>query len=60
MDDIKEWTSLPVPNLLTMASDRKRLGEKICAESSNTPPDHLIGQGTELNRDIIEPTTVSL
>ena len=48
--DMKEWTSLPVPELLTRASCRKDWNRN-SAESSSCPPDALIGQETEL----IEP-----
>ena len=37
MDNIKEWTSLPVQELLTMASCRKDW-KRISAESSLTSP----------------------
>ena len=51
MDNIKEWTSLPMPKLLTRASckkDRKR----ISAESSLMFPGDQFGQGTVLNNRI--------
>ena len=50
MDNIKEWTYLPVPELLTRASCRKDWNRN-SAESSSCPPDARIGQETEL----IEP-----
>ena len=51
MDNVKEWTSLPMPELLTRASCRK-IWKKISAEASLMPPsspDDPVGQGTELN-----------
>ena len=53
MDNVKEWTSLPMPELLTMASCRK-VWKRISAESSLMcpPPPHPhdpISQGSELN-----------
>ena len=48
MDNIKERTSLPMPELLIMASCRKHW-KKISALLSLTSPDDAIGQGTELN-----------
>ena len=51
MDSIKEWTSLSVPELLTMASCRKRLEEELSSIVPRVPPPphNPIGQGTELN-----------
>ena len=51
MDNIKEWTFLPMPELLTRASCRKDR-KRISAESSlmsppPCPPDNLISQITE-------------
>ena len=48
--DIKEWTSLPVSELLTRASCRKDW-KRIPAESSlmSPPPDEPIGQEAKLN-----------
>ena len=51
MDNIKEWTSLPMPELLTVASLRKDW-KKISAELSLMPPSYPgdpISQGTKLN-----------
>ena len=60
MDIIMEWTSVPMPELLTMAS-RGKHWKRISAESSLMPPppllppsptpapDDQIDQGTELN-----------
>ena len=54
MDTIKEWTSLPVADLLTRASCRKDW-KRISVGSSLKPPppspllDDPIGQGTELH-----------
>ena len=48
MDNIKEWTTLPMPKLLTRTSCRKD-GKRKSAESSRMSPDETIGQGTELN-----------
>ena len=45
MDIIKEWTSLPKPELLTRASCRK---ESLLSHPS-CPSEDPIGQGTELN-----------
>ena len=48
MDNVKEWISLPMLELLTRASCRKkRLGEDLYCLSCL--PDDPIGQGTELN-----------
>ena len=33
MENIKEWASLPLPELLTKASSRKDWKKRICAES---------------------------
>ena len=52
MENIKEWTSLPMPELLARASCRKDW-KRIPAESSLLPPlpppNNPISQGTELN-----------
>ena len=48
MDNVKEGTSLPMPELLTRASGRKDW-KRISAESSVVSPDDSIGQVTELN-----------
>ena len=48
MDNIKEWTSLPMPELLTMASCRKDW-KRICFKSSPMYPHDSIDLGTELN-----------
>ena len=49
MDNIKEWTSLPMLELLTRASCGKDW-KRIFAESSLLPPPpDTIGKGTELN-----------
>ena len=48
MDNVKEWTTQPMPELLTVAScatDWKR----IPAESFLMSPDDPIGEATELN-----------
>ena len=54
MDNIKEWTSLPVPELLTRASCRKRLEEDLCRIVHHVPPSLLpndpISRGIELKR----------
>ena len=47
MDNIKEWTSLPMPDLLTMVSCRKDW-KRISAESSLMSPDDPSSQGIEL------------
>ena len=46
-DGVKEWTSVPMPILLTMAFCMKEW-KRISAESSPCPADDPIGQGTEL------------
>ena len=49
MDNIKEWTYLSKPELLTRASCRK-VWKRISVESSlKSPHQDPIGQGTELN-----------
>ena len=48
MDNMKEGTSLPMPELLLRASCRKDW-KRISAETSLMSPDDAIGQGTELN-----------
>ena len=48
MDNDKEWTYLPMPELLKRASCRKDW-KRISAESSLTSLDDPIGKGTELN-----------
>ena len=47
MDDIKEWTSLPMPELHMMSCRRKDW--KISAESSIMSPNDTISRGAELN-----------
>ena len=47
-DNIKEWTFLPMPKLLTIASCRKD-GKRFSAESPLCTPDDPIGQEIELN-----------
>ena len=47
MDNIKEWTSLSMPEQLTRASRRKDWNG-IPAEWSTGPPDDPLGQGTEM------------
>ena len=48
MDNIKQWTSLPVPELLAMASCRMINGREYLQNRLSCPPDEPIGQGTEL------------
>ena len=52
MDNVKEWTSLPMPELLTTSSCRKEW-KSISEESSimppSPPPDDPTSQGTEMN-----------
>ena len=48
MNIIKEWTSLPMPELLTRACCRKDWN-RISADSSPMFSDNLIGQGNGLN-----------
>ena len=43
MDNVKEWTFLPIPELLTMASCRNNW-KRISAEASLCPPDDATGQ----------------
>ena len=43
MDNIKEWTFLPTPDLLTRACCEKENWKKISAESSLTSPDDPVG-----------------
>ena len=47
MDSINEWTSLPMPELLTRTSCNKDW-KRISAESSLKSPDDPIGHGTEV------------
>ena len=53
MDNIKEWTSLPIPELLMMASSREQW-KRISAESSGVLPNNPIGQGTNINQPEIK------
>ena len=46
MDNVKEWTSLPMPELFTTGSCRKD-GKRISAESSVMSSDDPVGQGNE-------------
>ena len=48
MDNIKDWTYPPMPELLSRTSCKKGW-KRISAESSPVSPDNPIGQGTELN-----------
>ena len=54
MDNIKEWASLPMTELLTMASRRKdwkRISAKLSLIPPPSPAPHdQISRGTELNR----------
>ena len=57
MDDIKEWTSLPMPELLTRASCRKRLEEDLCWIVPHVPPMTQTVKGlnrTQLNWNVWE------
>ena len=48
MDNVKEWTSLFMPELLTMASRRKKKsGRGSLLNRLSCPPDDQIGHGTE-------------
>ena len=38
VDNIKEWISLPIPDLLTMASRRKKMQENISSIVPHVPP----------------------
>ena len=52
MDNIKKWTSLPMPELLTKAScrtDWKRISAKSSLMPPPPSPDDPVGQGSELN-----------
>ena len=55
MDNIIDWTPLPLSEVLTMASCRKDW-KRFSAESSVMSSDDPIGQGTELNW--IEPLSL--
>ena len=48
MDIIKEWTSLPMPELLTRAFHRKDWTRSLL-NCSSCPPDDPVGERTELN-----------
>ena len=56
MDSIKDWTSLPMPELITRASCRKDW-KMISSESSLMSPDDLIGQGTKLSSNCQGPAS---
>ena len=49
MDNIREWTSLIMPELLTIATCNTRLEEDLCWIIPHIPPDDPIGRGTDLN-----------
>ena len=49
MDNIKQWTSLPMPELLTRAYCKKKSGRGSLRNRPSCPPDDPIGQGTDLN-----------
>ena len=50
MVNIKEWTSLPLPELLTKTSCRKKKnGRASLLNRSSCPPGDPVGQGTELD-----------
>ena len=55
MDNVKEWTSLSMTELLTIDSDCRKDWKRISAELSLVSPDDPVGQGTELN--ILRQTT---
>ena len=57
MDNIKEWTYLPMPELLTRAPCREDC-RRISAESSLMPPDDPVGQETELNSALYTTCTI--
>ena len=63
MDNIKEWTSLSMPELLTVAS-RGKVWKTISAESSFMSPDDQIFQESELNLHLscrpTEPTQITV
>ena len=48
MVNVKEWTSLPMPELLAMAS-RLKDWNRISAEASLKSNEDPVGKGTELN-----------
>ena len=52
MDNIKEWTSLPMPELLTRAFCGEKNWNRTYAESSLMFPEDQIGQG-ELRYDVL-------
>ena len=49
MKNIKEWTSLPIPELLTTATCGWKTGRGSLLNRSSCPSDDPISQGTELN-----------
>ena len=49
MDNVKDRTSLPMPELLTMASRRKDW-KRVSAESSLKSPNDPVDRGIELNK----------
>ena len=49
MDNIKEWTSLPMPELLAKASCMEKTGRGCLLNRPSCPADNPIGQGNELN-----------
>ena len=51
MDKIKEWTSLPMPELLKRASCKKKTGKGSLLNRPSSPPDDPNGHGTELPRE---------
>ena len=48
MDNVTEWTSLLMPELLIMAS-RRIAGREAVLDCPSCPPDDRIGRGSELN-----------
>ena len=60
VDNIKEWTSLPMPELLTRASSRKDWKSPCWIVRHVLPPDNSIGQGTELESSQIKFTVRDL
>ena len=50
MDNIKEWTFLPMPELITMASyskKKKKREKRISSETSLISPNNPVGQGVK-------------
>ena len=55
MDNIKEWTSLPVPKLLTRAPLQKRLEEDLCWIVPHVLPTILLIEGLDWTETEVAP-----